>query len=195
MANSIKIILVFIIGIVVGIFINKLVLRDTPKIEYIKEEQVEGTVYTSGLTVGDRLVEFKTDIKALPEVFWITHTDTINDVIIQEVDTAKIIEDFLLERQYDLTLFDDDKGKLDIRPVVQYNKLQKVDYSFTPIHQRVTIKEKRLFTPFVSSNISTFNIVGLGGGLFIKDLGFEYNYLLNTKSMETGHSLGFKYKF
>lgn len=184
------VILTVLIAFALGFFLGRLSIKKSEKVEYVKGETVNGTVYTSSLKVSDRLTEFKADIQSLPMIFWII--DTVTNVA--EVDTAKIIEEFLVERKYDLTLFDDEKGKLDVSPTVQFNRLQKIDYSFTPIQKVITKKEERLFVPFVSASYSTLNYVGAGGGFFLKDLGLEYKFNINTEK-NSFHEVGLKYKF
>lgn len=57
--------------------------------------------------------------------------------VVQKIDTAAIIQDYIMKRSYNLTLFDNEMGRLVISPVVQYNKLEPVLWSFTPIQKRI----------------------------------------------------------
>lgn len=188
-------IIFIIIAFILGFFAGRVTLKRGETIEYVKGEQVNGTVYTSSLTVGNNLTEFKTNIQELPIIFWKNITDTITNTIITEVDTAKIVEDFLIERQYDLVLFDNTDGVMKLQPVVQYNKLQKIDYQFTPITKVITTTKDPLFTPFISTSYNTLNYIGVGGGGFIKDFGIEYSTLYNFITKDRQHLFGVKYKF
>lgn len=115
--------------------------------------------------------------------------------IYQVVDTAAIIADYVLKRTYDIIAFDDmDKGKLRLFPVIQYNKLEEINYEFTPV-RRTSIYKEKVWQPFISGSYSTLDIVGFGGGLFYHKLGFEYQYQIDYKNMRKGHLLELKYRF
>lgn len=60
--------------------------------------------------------------------------------IYQIVYTGAIIADYILKRSYDVIAFDDmDKGKLRLFPVIQYNKLEAINYGFTPIYRQTSV--------------------------------------------------------
>ncbi|MDD2475165.1 MAG: hypothetical protein PHI32_04530 [Dysgonamonadaceae bacterium] len=104
------------------------------------------------------------------------------------VDTAKIISNYMAERTYSLTLFDNLHGKLDIAPTIQYNKLTAVPFSFTPIKKTVYSRQKWTFFSTLSYN--TFNIAGVGAGAFYNNIGVHYRYLWNTDLNVGGHEMG-----
>ncbi len=116
--------------------------------------------------------------------------------IYQIVDTAAIIADYILKRSYDIIAFDDmDKGKLRLFPVIQYNKLEGINYEFTPVYRQTSIYKEKVWQPFISGSYSTLDIISLGGGLFYHNLGFEYQYQIDYENIRNGHSFGLKYKF
>ena len=104
------------------------------------------------------------------------------------VDTAKIINDYIAERAYSVTLFDNLHGKLEITPTIQYNKLTTIPYTFTPIEKTVFRKQKWALFSTISYN--TFNIAGVGGGVVYKNVGLHYKYLWNANLHQTGHEVG-----
>lgn len=120
-------------------------------------------------------------------------TDTINNIIVQKVDTAQIIEDWIKNRNYNITLFDNDNGKLNIDASVQYNKLFDLQYTFTPIQKVITKQKTPVFTPFVGVSYNSLGYVSAGGGLFYHDLGIELRYI--TDFDKKGVDFGIKYKF
>lgn len=129
----------------------------------------------------------KHDISSLPITYWKHDTVPIHP------DTAAIIAEFLKEKTYDLTLFDDkEKGKLEVKPVLQFNSLSSLDYTYTPIQK--VIEKKRKFEPFVSASYSTLDIVSVGGGIFYNNLGLEYQFQRSFDN-KYGHLLGVKIKF
>ncbi|NLZ96001.1 MAG: hypothetical protein GX921_09295, partial [Bacteroidales bacterium] len=107
--------------------------------------------------------------------------------------TAKIISDYIAERTYSLTLFDNLHGKLDITPTIQYNTLTAVPYTFTPIEK--TIYSRQKWTFFTTASFNTFNIAGVGGGVFRNNIGVHYKYLWNTELNVKGHELGVNIMF
>ena len=79
-------------------------------------------------------------------------------------------QDYELKRTYKLTAFDNKtQGKLELFPVIQYNKLSALDYNFTPIIERQTIYKAKAWQPFVSASYSTLNYIGIGGEMCIRD--------------------------
>ena len=184
-------ILAILIALAAGFFLGRATTGTKEKVEYVKGETVHGRVAPDFLTAK---YEFKTGINFLPYIFWKGDTVKINEIEYVHTipDTARIIEDFLIKREYEFTVFDDDNGKLDINQTIQYNKLQSFDYSFTPIHKNTTITKKNLFEPFGSVGYTTFNQVSFGGGFFLNNLGLEYNYIMGDVP---GHGLSVKLKF
>lgn len=166
-----------------GFFVGRRTITKEEKVEHVQGETVYGSLNPDFLTVKK---EFKGDINFLPYIFW--KSDTVPD-------TAKIVEDFIVKREYQFNVFDNENGKLEVSPTVQYNRLQAFDYSFTPIKTVITKIDKPVFVPFLSASYSSFGIAGIGGGVFIKNTGIEYNYLYRTIDNQSGHMLGIKVKF
>lgn len=107
-----------------------------------------------------------------------------------------VIADYELKRTYKLTPFDNKtQGKLELFPVIQYNKLSVLDYNFTPVIERQTIYKTKVWQPFISASYSTLNYIGIGGGIFYHDIRIEYQYQKSLGSQSNGHLFGVKYKF
>ena len=174
-----------------GYFVGKSKTIVKEVVKYEKQEPVSGTYPVELLKP---TAKFDGSIIDLPKYVYIT--DTINDTIIQSVDTSKIIQDYISLNNYNLTLFDNKEwGKLDINTDIQFNSLKRLNYTYTPMQKVVTRTVERDFTFFISGSYNTFNISGIGGGLFYHNIGVEYEYLLNHDAKNYGHQLGFKYKF
>lgn len=185
MEKTIKILVVLIV-FAVGFYLGRLTIETKEKI-----------VYKQGKTVTGQLnyfepIELEGNLEDVPKIFW--KTDTIikeNTIYLkQEIDTVKILADFLIKREYDFNVFDDENGTLDIKQTIQFNQLQDFNYTFTPIHKEIIRPKERVFEPFASVSYSTLNYFGVGGGCFYHNLGLEYNYWTNKT-----HSLGIKYKW
>ena len=156
--------------------------------------QTSEVVYTKGKTIsGSAPISLPTrEIKPIAPILpykYIFIDNTKSEI----VDTAKIISDYITERTYSITLFDNLHGKLDISPTIQYNKLATVPFTFFPIEKTVYIKQKWTF--FSTASYNTFNIAGVGGGVFYKNRGLHYRYLWNTDTKVNGHEIGMNFKF
>lgn len=207
--NNITIALIIILSVfAIGFFIGRATIQNEVIIEQKRGETVYGGVDTAYV---NRPVETKGEIKYLPYYLWRTDTVFVSDIeyVNIEPDTAKILEDFITKRDYSFNVFDDDTiGKLDVKQVVQYNKLQSFDYAFTPIITTKTVLQRKLFTPFIGASYNTIGLITFSGGVFINNLGVEYGYVYQMNnpyninmngygvpSNSTGHSFGIKYKF
>lgn len=158
-------------------------VKQSNKVVYTKGKPISDNVYISLPTK-----EIKPIRPLLPyKYIFINNTKT------EVVDTAKIINDYIAERTYSLTLFDNLHGKLDITPTIQYNSLTAAPYTFIPIEK--TIYNKQKWTLFTTASFNTFNIAGIGGGVFRKNIGVHYKYLWNTELNVNGHEFGMNIMF
>lgn len=188
MKTQYKIILV-LIACIASFFAGRLTTKQKEIVKFVKGETVYRTI---------EVPQFITSI--IPTmVFLPTKKDTFyvdrEKIIVQIVDTAKIIDNYVSERKYSFNVFDDENGKLDIDQTIQYNELQKFNYSFTPMQKIITREKERVIIPFVSASYSTFGIAGAGGGVFYKNVGVEYKYLYDINNQHSGHEFGLKIKF
>jgi hypothetical protein len=80
---------------------------------------------------------------------WLYFTDTVTRQ--QVIDTAAILADWALRREYGARLIDDTTGTVDYSAVVQYNRLQNLTLDYQPIQRVVTTTKviQPRFTPFV----------------------------------------------
>ena len=159
----------------------------------IKEKEV--TRYVQGETIRDTITRLVPDTIYLTgelKYKYVYKTDTIyRDVpTVDRDETIKAtIEDWNLVRDYRRTLFDNESGKLSIDLSVQYNELQKLSYSFTPIQKQTVVRKERVLEPFISVSILCPNSFSFGGGFFYHNLGFRAEWAQN------GLIFGVLYKF
>ena len=131
------------------------------------------------------------------------------DTVYTSRDTAQIVYDWASVRKYKETLFNiDTLGKCEVDISIQYNRLDTMMYTYTPIQKQTTItKEKiRTVSPFIGVGASTsvapsgevgkHTSVDLEVGLFVKEkygVGLEYQY----EVLNGSHNVGgmFYYKF
>lgn len=184
------VILILIVIFLAGIILGRSTIETKTKTEYVKGETIRDTAYipmpySEKKADKDNLIPiYKKD----PEGKETTELDTT-----QSKDIT--IHDWNLERKYSDLVFDNEKGKLLYDITVQNNKLSKFNYTFTPIQKVTTTTKEKIFQPYVSASYSTFDIASVGGGFFYHNLGIEYQFQRDFRYNDTGHSLGFKYKF
>ena len=167
----------------IAFFIGRATVKQTQEVVYTKGKEVVGNAYISLPT---REIQ---PIKPLLPYKYVFIENTKSEV----VDTAKIISNYIAERTYSLTLFDNLHGKLDITPTIQYNQLTALPYTFTPIEKRVYNRQKLTF--FSTASYNTFNVAGVGAGFFYKNLGMHYRYLWNRELNVNGHEMGLNIMF
>ena len=178
-----------LIAFAVGFFLGRGKIRIEEKVEYVKGKTVVRPVK----------IPLPSSVY-IPSLYFLpTKPDTLyideKPYPIATVDTAKIIQDYITQNTYEFNAFDDNTGKLDIKQTIQYNRLQDFQYTYTPIHQLTTRTVRNTFEPFGSVGYNTFDQVTVGGGIFINNLGLEYNYIHDTRMNQSGHGLSIKLKF
>lgn len=190
--------LVVLIAFTTGFFLGRGSIKTGEVVEYKRGETVYGSLNPDFLT---QPVEFAGNVRNIPYYLWKSDTVVVSEIeyINTIPDTAEIVKDFLVKREYDFNVFDDQTtGKLDVSQTVQYNKLQSFDYSFTPIQKHTTVTLSRTFEPFVSVGYNTLNQPSVGGGVFIHNIGLEYNYTFGNEQYiqaQPFHGLSVKVKF
>lgn len=148
--------------------------------------EVKETVrYVEGKTIRDTITRFVPDTVYLAgelKYKYAYKTDTIyKDVPVVDRDAtiAATVEDWNRTREYKKLLFDNESGKLDVALSVQYNELQRLSYSFTPIYKETTIVREKVFVPFISASVLNLNTFSLGGGFFYCNFGFRAEWASN----------------
>lgn len=182
---DIAIILIVAIG---SFFAGRATISPTSEVKYVKGDVIRDTVplpvpYKEYYTK-EVLVPMKKD------TLW---RDGEPVLTYMKVDTAAIIADYTLKREYEKVLFNNDEhGKMTVGVKLQYNKLQdNITYEYSPIKQQVT--REKLLTPFVGIDYNSFGYVGIGGGLYYHNVGLEGKYV--TDFNKKGFEVGIKYKF
>ena len=178
-----------ILLIALGFMAGRWTMKPIEKIEYVKGETIHDTI--------PKPVPYLVEVPADPVLPM--KPDTIKipgepEYITQVVDTAQIIAEFIKRNSYRETLFDSDTlGTMVVDAQVQYNQLQKLGYTFTPVQKQIITEKKKVFTPFLSVSANTLGYVGVGVGVYYNNLGFGVKYL--TDFQEKGVELGLHIKF
>ncbi|MDH6354483.1 hypothetical protein M2132_000811 [Dysgonomonas sp. PH5-45] len=166
-----------------GFLLGRQLINEKEEIKYVKGDTVKQIVEVPQ--------PYRVEIPAKP--VYVYRTDTVDRLVVQVVDSAKIVEDWTACRSYKQTLFDDRNGRLDVDLSVQYNSLQRLSYEFIPIHKEVTVARQPVWQPFVSASYSSLGGMGIGGGVFYHRLGVEFRYV--TDFDRKGMDVSLKYKF
>ena len=179
----------FITGGVVLFFVGRARTEKVVTTEYVRGETVRDTVRVPYPVREEVPVYY-----SLPVRYDTVYID--NFIYVREtVDTLAIIAEYIVERTYEIDMFDNENGKMTIWPVLQYNRLKvAVPFEFTPLQRVDRSLVVRTWVPFVASSYSTFGTVGVGGGIFYHNIAGEYQYLRSFDGTD-GHLIGLKYKF
>ncbi|WP_065218013.1 MULTISPECIES: hypothetical protein [Butyricimonas] len=151
--------------------------------------------YVEGKTIRDTITRFVPDTVYLAGELrykYVYKRDTVyRDVpVVDRDETVKAtVGDWNLIRDYKRILFDNNNGKLSVDLSVQYNELQRLSYSFTPVHEEATIIKQMVFVPFISASFYSNNSFSAGGGFFYYNLGFR------AECSSNGLNFGVMYKF
>lgn len=186
MKNYIYAVLIgFVVGGIVFFNIGRSTVTSEPIIKYAKGETTTGSVNSTQLNPVSEIVPDKPKYP----------TKVVKENVV--VDTAAIIAEYEKIRSYSVVAFDNkEQGKLTLFPKLQYNALSSLDYEFTPMQKQTTIYKTKIWQPFGSVSYSTLNYVGIGGGLFYHNLGFEYQFQKSfSDKLGNGHFISGKYRF
>ena len=187
-----KPIYLIIIGVVLlisGFFVGRATNTTSTEIKYIKGETVTTSVNVPG---PDRIITkiVNPNLPIKHDTIWKEGKPVF---VYMKVDTAKIIANYIQRKYYTIPLFDNNNGKLTVTPVVQYNALDSLGYSFTPIEKVTTITKEKIFTPFITASYNSFNYVGAGGGIYYHNIGLGAKYMTNF--LQKGFEINANIKF
>ena len=174
-----------VLCLVIGFFAGRKTIDTKEMVRYVQGETITGSV------------DLPQPVESIPENPTLPmKSDTIIEYVVQVVDTAAIIADYIIRREYTPILFDNPTiGKLSLSTTVQYNKIIGLNYEFIPIVKEITRYKVHVWQPYVSGYGNTFGQIGLGLGLFRYNVGVEAMYLRDLKNQQTGYGVGIKYKF
>lgn len=173
----------------ISFFLGRLTTKPRETVKYVKGETVTQTIEVPKYITS--VVPVKPILPVKQDTVYINK----ERIVVQTVDTGAIIQNYISERRYAFNVFDNEYGKMDVRQTVQYNEIADFSYRFTPTQKVTTQQKERVFIPFASVSYNSFNQVGTGGGIFYRNVGFEYQYIRDIKQKYDGHGIGIKIKF
>lgn len=206
-------IVIVIILLLIGFFIGRKTAEErvTVETEYITLPPIHDTVPTPYPVHVKRPIDTASIIQdcakkgIYSELFpYKKETDTVYT----SIDTAQIIYDWASVRKYKETLFDIDTiGKCEVDISLQYNRLDTMMYTYTPIQKetKITKENIRTISPFIGIGASTsvypsgevgkHTSADIEVGLFIKEkygVGLKYQYEILNGSHNVGGMFYYK---
>jgi hypothetical protein len=162
MSYSLKVFLI-IAALAAGFYLGRrsVVVKETIMVEYIEMPLMHVSI--------DAPEPLRFTVPNLP--LWLYFTDTVTRQ--QVIDTAAILADWTLRREYGARLIDDTTGTVDYTAIVQYNQLQNLSIDYQPIQRTVTITKviQQRFTPFVLMGGNTAGFGQVEGGVLFNRWG------------------------
>jgi hypothetical protein len=155
-------IFVILLALAAGFYLGRrsVVVKETTVVEYQRMPTVSVSVSPDPL---------RFTVPELPQ--WLYFTDTVTQQ--QVIDTAAILADWALKREYGARLIDDTTGTVDYTATVQYNQLQNLTLDYQPIQRTVTTTKiiQPRFTPFIFVGGNTAGFGQAEGGVLFKRWG------------------------
>jgi hypothetical protein len=136
-------------------------VKETTTVEYRDMPTVSVSI--------DAPAPFRFTVPDLPQ--WLYFTDTVTRK--QAIDTAAILADWILKREYAARLIDDTTGTIDYTAIIQYNRLQNIGVDYKPV-QRIVTNTKTIqprFTPFILAGGNSAGFGQVEGGVLFQQWG------------------------
>lgn len=137
-----------LIAIVIGFLLGRFTF--TPKTSVKVKESVK--YVPSPYVISSNIPNYK----LVP--YRVSYTDTIIQCMTQEVDTAEILKDYFLSRQYELDFSNDSIGIFKVDAEVNQNKLVSASSHIQPMVK--TIYRDRTETVYKSPSIQFYGMLG-----------------------------------
>ena len=171
-----------VLGGAIGFFAGrKTIIKEKETVKYLKGEVIRDTIMYP--------VPVKETLTTIQEKLLPGKVTVIHDTIITEVDTAAIVNDYMIKREYSQKFFDSkEQGKLIVNSSVQYNKQTALSIDYEPVIKEVTKTQilKPVYIPFVTGGYNNFNHGTVGVGLFYHNAGIEANYIRDFTLKQNG---------
>jgi hypothetical protein len=165
MKNVKWVLIVIVAALFIGYFLGKstVKVKTTTTIEYRHMPAVHVSI--------DAPPALSVHIPAVPQFIW--RTDTVTGVAV--IDTAAILADWLLPRNYAARLIEDSTGTIDYSAMVQYNQLQNISLDYQPIQRTITTTKviTERWSPFLFVGGNSAGYATVEGGIFIRKYGFS----------------------
>jgi hypothetical protein len=156
-------ILVIALALVAGFYLGRrsVTVTETTTVEYRDMPLVHVSI--------DAPAPLRFTVPEAPQ--WLYFTDTVTQHPV--IDTAAILADWALRREYGGRLINDTTGTVDYLATVQYNRLQNIILDYTPSQRTVTVTKviQPRFTPFVLVGANTAGFGQAEAGMLFRHWG------------------------
>ena len=115
--------------------------------------------------------------------------------IMETVDTAAIIQDYITERNYTLPIYEGNAGTITGNATVQYNKLTSFDFKLVPVIREIIYKEPVRIRPYIGVGFSSFNQGEIEIGAIKNHWGVGIGYVKDFGMNRSGVKIQGKYVF
>jgi hypothetical protein len=179
------VILVIVLALAIGFYIGRLSVEvsENTTVEYRDLPPVHVSI--------EAPEPLRFTVPGFPQ--WLYFTDTVTQQ--QVIDTAAIIEDWMLAREYGGRLISDTTGTIDYFATVQYNRLQNIMLDYTPIQRTVittqTIHDR--FIPFVLVGANSVGGVQVEGGVLLNRFAFSMELGAGAPGKYVGAKVGLRF--
>jgi len=183
-----------ILGTIILVLIGFLLGRCTDEVKTVTTvKYIKGKTITDSIKVPTLITE---SIPAKP--IYIIKSVIKDSVTVQVVDTSEILKDWTIKRSYrEVVLDNDTTGKLEINADVQYNRLQKLGYSFTPVEKIIEstiVKNPKL--ELLGGVGATLNgALNCQVGILKNHLGVTYMYTRDNVNNRNYHGLNVLFRY
>jgi hypothetical protein len=179
------IILVVVLALAAGFYLGhrSVSVTETTTVEYHPMPPVHVSI--------DAPAPLRFTVPDLPQ--WLYFTDTVTQRPV--IDTAAILADWILKREYGDRLVEDTTGTIDYFAIVQYNRLQNIALDYTPIQRSVTITRtiQPRFTPFVLVGANTAGFGQVETGVLLNRAAFSIELGAGAPGKYVGAKVGLRF--
>ena len=183
MRNTLVVLLILALPVVFFIGRSSLKITEKTVVEWksMPTISVSITPHPVGVSIPD-----------VPQLLYLT--DTVTQM--QIVDTAAILADWILKREYAGRVINDSTGTVDYSATIQYNQLQHFVFDYTPI-QRIETTTKTIERKFIPFILVGGNSAGFGqveAGALIGNFGLSVEVGSNVQGITyLGGKFGFRF--
>ena len=188
----------FILGIILILsFIGGCTYGD----KYYHKNTIVDIKYVPGPIITDTIIKTIPTVQYVPSKEIVTiYKDTIwldsIKYVVQDIDSFKVLQDWLTRRDYNMIIFDIDTiGKCELTASIYKNTLDSLSYVFTPITKVVQLKKEKIYTPFMGIGFNTQNDAVIQLGIYRNKWGVSYQLYKNFNDNNISHGLNLLYRF
>lgn len=130
--KTIKSVLILLAGLIIGLYFGKKRCDAQYVIQYLPSD----TIFITDSFPVPYMVEV---VKEVPKIYYqdkvVYKTDTV--LVVQEIDTLKVLEEFFKRKYYDQELLSDSTGYIRLQQTVAMNSIESQTLTYLPPQQKI----------------------------------------------------------